>query len=116
MSAVVALLFVLQSISIGFATGAMAKDGAALLGVVCSTSAVQPATSDSSPVKQQHIGPCCILHCGSVIEADGERAPVIVLPFELPAFPPMSDYRMDVAIAAPELRPLSPRAPPAQLV
>jgi hypothetical protein len=56
------------------------------------------------------------LHCSSAIEADSERAPAVILPRERPASLPAPDYRIDAAIAAPELRPLSPRAPPARLV
>lgn len=116
MSAFVALLFVLQSVSIGYATGAMAEGGAGLFGAICSVAKAAPSNSDPSPQNQHHVGPCCILHGSSAIEADVERASAEILPREAPPVLPASIYVIDASISAPELRPLSPRAPPARFV
>lgn len=106
------LLFLLQTISIGLAWGAMANERAALFGGVCEAVSPAIAKSDGAPTKAQHVGVCCILHGSSIIESEVERAPVAVLPLEMFTAPPTSEYRIDAVIAAPELRPLSPRAPP----
>jgi hypothetical protein len=114
-NAVAALLFVLQALSIGFAGSAMA--GAGPLGIVCvTTTDGGDAHSDSSPAERQHACPCCIVHCSSAIEADGGEPAVVILRRELPETSDWSEFRIDAARDAPELRPLSPRAPPARLV
>lgn len=115
-SAIVTLLFLLQTISIGLASGVTANDRAALFGGMCESVVPAVAKSDGAPTKSQHVGACCILHCSSIIESDVERAPVAVLPLEMFTAPPTSEYRIDAVVAAPELRPLSPRAPPSSRV
>ncbi|WP_159729713.1 hypothetical protein [Methylosinus sp. Ce-a6] len=108
-----AAILLLQIVAIGFATGAMAGEGA--FGVVCVTAAASSASSDSAPL-DKHVGPCCMLHCSSAAEVEGADAVVIVLSFDFPsAAPPRCDERTAVAATdPPELRPLSPRAPPAR--
>lgn len=107
-----AVVLLSQIVAIGFATGAMAEGGA--FGLVCITDQSGSPSSDTAPV-EKHVGPCCMLHCSSAAEIDGSDAVVIVLAFDFPAAsPPVFDDRTAVAAAAPpELRPLSPRAPPA---
>lgn len=109
-----AAVLLLQIVAVGFATGAMAKGGA--FGVVCVTAQSSDASSGSAPV-EKHVGPCCMLHCSAAAEVEGADAVVIVLAFAFPtASPPVFDARTLVgAASAPELRPLSPRAPPASL-
>lgn len=114
MNAVAALLFVLQALSIGFAGSAMAGAATGPLGVVCVTSNADDGHSDSSPVERRHVCPCCIIHCSSAIEIDGDEPAVVILRRELPVTSDWSDFRIDAARDAPELRPLSPRAPPAR--
>jgi len=109
-----AAVLLLQIVAVGFATGAMAKTGA--FGVVCVTDQSGSTSSDSVPL-DKHVGPCCMLHCSSAAEVDGADAAVIVLSFDFPSAAPLVfDDRTAIAAAAPpELRPLSPRAPPARL-
>ena len=107
-----AAVLLLQIVAVGFATGAMAEGGA--FGVVCATDQSGSASSDSAP-GQKHVGPCCMLHCSGSAEVDGADAIVIVLSFDFPsAIVPIVDDRT-AAAAPPELRPLSPRAPPSRL-
>lgn len=115
-SAVATLFLLLQTISIGVAWGATANDGAALFGGLCETARAERSSADAPPSKAPHVGACCILHCSSVIESEVEREPIAVLPLEMFTAPAASEYRIDAVIAAPELRPLSPRAPPASRV
>jgi hypothetical protein len=112
-SAVVAFLFLLQMFSVGVATGATANGAAALLGGVCEKVEASTSRDEGAPAKTQHVGPCCLLHCSSMIESEVERTPDTVLPLEMFTAPAALEYRIDAVIAAPELRPLSPRAPPA---
>ncbi|MDJ0448381.1 MULTISPECIES: hypothetical protein [Methylocystis] len=111
-SAAVAILLLLQAASIGFAAGATANGAAGLLfGTICQNA--DAANRDSSgPIEQQHVGPCCVLHCSSFIEADAGRAPVEILPLESVSASPACDHQIDAVIVAPELRALCPRAPP----
>jgi hypothetical protein len=111
-NAVAALLFVLQALSLGFAGSAMASVANGPLGVVCVTA---DGGDDSSPVERPHVCPCCIIHCSSAIEIDGGDAIVVVLRRDRPVASPWSEFRIDAAGASPELRPSSPRAPPAHL-
>ncbi|WP_400766160.1 hypothetical protein [Methylosinus sporium] len=111
---VVALLFLLQTVGVGFAAGATANS-AQLSGVVCASFKAEAAKSDSAPIEDHHIGPCCILHCSSAIDDEREVVLVIVLPLEISSDTPAPNYVIDAVAAAPELRPLSPRAPPAPL-
>jgi hypothetical protein len=116
-NAVAALLFVLQALSIGFAGSAMAAAATGPLGIVCVTSANGgDAHSDSSPAERQHACPCCIIHCSSAIEIDGGEPAVVVLRRELPETNDWSDFPIEAGRDAPELRPLSPRAPPAHRI
>jgi hypothetical protein len=115
-SAAVALLFLLQMFSIGVATGATANDASTLSAGLCERVEASTGESDGAPAKAQHVGPCCLLHCSSLIEAEVERAVAVVLSLEMFRAPAAPEYRIDAVIAAPELRPLSPRAPPARLV
>lgn len=115
-SAVVALLFLLQMFSIGVAAGATANGAVSLFGGVCETVEKSAADSGQAPAKAHHVGPCCLLHCSSAIESEFERALIAVLPLEMFSAPETAEYRIDAVIAAPELRPLFPRAPPAPLV
>lgn len=107
-----AAVLLLQIVAVGFATGAMAKQSA--FGVVCVTAQSGSPSSDTTPV-EKHVGPCCMLHCSAAAEVEGSDAVVIVLAFDFPAAsPPAFDARTaEAAAAPPELRPLSPRAPPA---
>lgn len=117
MSAAVALLFLLQAVSIGVAEGAIANGAVGSFGLICQSAEIDASKADSSkPTKQQHVGPCCILPCSSVIEAEGERAPAEILPLEAVSALPICDYEIDAAIVSPELRLLSPRAPPSRFV
>lgn len=117
-SAAVALLLLLQMFSIGYATGATADRAVALFGGVCETvqASTSTSTSNDEPAEAHHVGPCCLLHCSSLIETDVERAPITIRPLEMFSAPVAPEYRIDAVIAAPELRPLSPRAPPARFV
>ncbi|CAN2534112.1 hypothetical+protein [Methylocapsa aurea] len=114
LSMVAALLFLVQTVVVGVATGATANS-AQSSGVVCASFKADPSKSDSSPVQSGHIGPCCILHCSSAIDVEEERVLVAILPLEMFSDTPTPIYVIDAAIAAPELRPLFPRAPPARL-
>jgi hypothetical protein len=114
LSAVAALLFLLQTLGVGFAAGATANS-AQFSGVVCASFKIDASKSGSSPVEGQHIGPCCILHCSSAIDVDEERVLIAILPLEMFSDAPTPIYVIDAAIDAPELRPLFPRAPPARL-
>ncbi|MBG0812263.1 DUF4006 family protein [Methylosinus sp. H3A] len=106
-----AAVLLLQIVAVGFATGAMAEGGA--FGVVCAADQTSSTSSDSAPL-EKHVGPCCMLHCSSVAEVDEADAVIIVLSFDFPsAAPPVFDDRT-AAVAPPELRSLSPRAPPAR--
>lgn len=107
-------VLLLQIVAVGFATGAMAGESA--LGVVCVTAAASSASSDSTPL-EKHVGPCCMLHCSAAAEVEGAETVVIVLRFDFPSAAPLRfDARTAFAAAdPPELRPLSPRAPPARL-
>jgi hypothetical protein len=109
-----AAVLLLQIVAVGFATGAMAGDGA--FGVVCVTSQSSSSTSGTAPV-DKHVGPCCMLHCSSAAEIDGADTVVVILAFDFPDASPVrfDDRSAGVAVAPPELRPLSPRAPPARL-
>ncbi|MBG0810523.1 hypothetical protein IY145_14215 [Methylosinus sp. H3A] len=111
---VAALLFMLQSTGVGFAAGATANS-AQLSGVVCASLTADSSKSDSSPVENHHVGPCCILHCSSAIDVDEERVLIAILPLEMFSDTPTPIYVIDAVIAAPELLPLFPRAPPAPL-
>jgi hypothetical protein len=105
-----AVAILLQIVAVGFATGAMAGDG-----VVCVTPAASATSSDSTPL-DKHLSPCCVIHCSSAAaEVEGVDAVAVVLSFDFPtAARPRFDARTTVAAAdPPELRPLSPRAPPA---
>jgi hypothetical protein len=120
-STVATLFLLLQTMSVGVAWGAIANDGGALFGGLCETARADASQADASntdgaPAKAQHIGACCILHGGSIVESEVEREPIAVLPLEMFTAPPTAEYRIDAVVAAPELRPLSPRAPPAQRV
>jgi hypothetical protein len=107
-----AAVLLLQIVAVGFATGAMADGGA--FGVVCVTDQSGAPSSGSAPV-EKHVGSCCMLHCSASAEVDGADTVVIVLSFDFPsAVAPMVDDRA-AAAAPPELRPLSPRAPPSLL-
>lgn len=107
-----AAVLLLQIVAVGFATGAMAEGTA--FGVVCVTDQSGSTSSGSAPV-EKHVGPCCMLHCSASAEVDGTDAIVIVLSFDFPsAIVPIVDDR-NAAAAPPELRPLSPRAPPSRL-
>jgi hypothetical protein len=109
-------LFLLQIVSIGFATGAMAG-GAGLLGVVCASTQILP-TDSSQPVApvDHHVDACCILHGDVVVGADVQRAPTAVVAEEKPKRLPAPSYEIDALRDDPEMRPLSPRAPPTRSV
>jgi hypothetical protein len=115
-NAVAAILFVLQALSLGFAGSAMASVADGPFGVVCVTLDGDDGSSGPAPIERQHVCPCCAIHCSSAIDIDGGVVIVVVLPLERPVSSLWSEFRVDVAGAAPELRPLSPRAPPAILV
>ncbi len=110
------LLFLLQIVSLGFATGAMAGD-AGLFGVVCGSTQILPRDS-SQPVApiDHHVGACCILHGDVVVGADVQRAPTVVVSEETPKRLPAPSYEIDALRDDPEMRPLSPRAPPTRSV
>ncbi|MBY6243265.1 hypothetical protein [Methylosinus sp. Sm6] len=112
MNAAAAILFVLQALSLGFVGSAMANVADGPFGVVCVTSDGGD-DSGSSPVERRHARPCCVIHCSSAIEIDGGHATVVVLRREPPAVSFWSEFRIDAPADSPELRPLSPRAPPA---
>lgn len=112
---VAAILFVLQALALGFAGSAMAGVTDGPFGVVCITIDGDDGSSGSAPVERQHVCPCCVIHSSSAIEIDGGVVTVVVLRRERPVASPWSEFRTDVAGVAPELRPLSPRAPPAVL-
>lgn len=115
-SATVALFFLLQMFSIGVATGATANDASTVAAGLCEQARASTPQNGDAPSKAQHVGPCCLLHCSSLIESAVERAVVVVLSVEMFSAPMALEYRIDAVVAAPELRPLSPRAPPARLV
>lgn len=117
LSSVAALLFLLQMVGVGFAAGATA-DSAQFSGVVCATfkaDSARASQNDSSPIESHHVGPCCILHCSSAIDGEEERVLIAILPLEMFSGAPTPLYVVDAVVAAPELRPLFPRAPPARL-
>jgi hypothetical protein len=112
-NAVAALMFVLQAISLGFTGSAMAGAAIGPLGAVCVTLDSGDGHSDSSPIERRHVCPCCVVHCNSAIEIDGGDTPtVVILRREAPAARVPSVFRIDATGTAPELRLLSPRAPP----
>ncbi|BBU61353.1 hypothetical protein MSC49_12880 [Methylosinus sp. C49] len=111
---VAALLFLLQTVGVGFASGATANS-AQFSGVVCASFKADTAKSDTAPSENHHIGPCCILHCSSAIDVERELVLVVILPLEISSDTPAPVYVIDAVAAAPELRPLFPRAPPAPL-
>ena len=111
---VAALLFLLQTVGVGFAAGATANN-AQFSGVVCASFKADSSKSDPSPVDGQHVGPCCILHCSSAIDVEEERVLIAILSLEMFSDTPTPIYVIDAVIAAPELLPLFPRAPPARL-
>lgn len=109
-SAVVALMFLLQAMAVGFATAAA---NGAPLGPVCGAAQVETGKSDPSRADWRHVGPCCILHCSAAVDDLDARIPVAISPPQMFSERPTAIYTIDAAIVAPELRPLSPRAPPA---
>ena len=114
-----ACLLILQIVLAGFATAAVSSGD--LSGAACaspSTQSVDPLPENGQPAPEsshQH-GACCILHGGvlAMPETKSAVAHPVIYPEEIAKVSPA--YRIDAAGADPELRPLSPRAPPARLV
>lgn len=110
-SAAVVLMLALQTFVVGF-TAAMAGETGA--GAVCATAKASDGSDKTTPDK--HACPCCIIHCSSIADFDDVNgAPSVILPLEISATGPVSEFSPGTVIAAPELRPSSPRAPPARV-
>ncbi len=114
-SLAVTILLALQIFSVGFATGAVAKADNAL-GVVCATDKASPTKSDPSSPVSHHVDVCCVLHGCAAVEADAQRSPPVISSKEAPPVLPTPAFEIDAVCADQELRPLSPRAPPARFV
>ncbi len=111
----VVFLFVLQIVSVGFATGAMAG-GSGPLGAACATVKASPTKSDPSSPVSHHLDVCCVLHSSSAIGPDAQRSAPRIFFKEAPPVLRAPAFKIDAVSADPELRPLSPRAPPARSV
>jgi hypothetical protein len=114
-SLAVAILLALQIFSVGFTSGAMAKGGD-VFGVVCATDKASPTNSNPSSPVSHHVDMCCVLHSSAAVEPDAPRSPPGLLSKEAPPVLPAPTFDIDAICADPELRPLSPRAPPARSV
>ena len=90
--------------------------GAGFFSAICASDNVPPADSDSSAPVRHHADVCCILHSGAAVEAEVQRAPPEILRKESPPVLAAPAIVIDAVSADPELRPLSPRAPPAPSV
>jgi hypothetical protein len=112
--AVVALLLVFQAGLAGFANGA-AGSQSGLLAQICAIGGMDQPDDSSAPVSH-HGGACCILQNNVLTEPDAGPATVVILARVVEAARPSPQYRIDAVIAAPELEPSSPRAPPGQFL
>lgn len=111
----VACLMLLQVLFLGLATGsAIGGTDGALFGVTCTSQ--QAGQTDGAPeappaTAHQH-GLCCILHNGALAIQLVRHVSGIVLAHSDTELRPAPQYRVDAIGLAPELAPLSSRAPP----
>lgn len=108
-------MFLLQTMVVGVAAGASFSGmDAGLSSLLCSSSKTGSASRDDQPApSRHHMGACCILHDEAAMEPDAETASPVILALTLSAtLPPISLF--GATRDAPELGPLSARAPPLQ--
>jgi len=112
---VVALVFLVQATALGFAFGALADDG--LFGAVCARNVQQPLkSSQPGPPPVHHLGACCILHADVYAGDDIHRTAEIARQEPLLHSGPLPAIEIGALRDNAELRPISPRAPPARSV
>ena len=111
----VAALLLLQVVFVGLAAGsAIGGTDGALFGVTCASQQLGDV-DDGAPAapatKHQH-GLCCILHDGALAATVVRHVFGVVVAHSETAPQPSPGYSVDAIRLAPELAPLSPRAPP----
>jgi hypothetical protein len=108
-----ACVLALQMLFAGVAMSEAAAGGVRSgFSVTCATQGkIAPDSSPVAPSKHAH-GLCCILHQGALPESDLRDDVGIELARAVEVSSPPPHYCRDALRAAPELAPLSPRAPP----
>ena len=109
-----AALLLLQVVFVGLAAGsAIGGTDGAFFGVTCTSQQLVhvDGAPDAPATKHQH-GPCCILHDGALATPLVRHVFSVVLAHSETAARPWPGYSVDAIRLAPELAPLSARAPP----
>lgn len=109
-----AALLLLQVVLVGLGAGStIGGTDAALFGVSCASQQVIDVDgAPTAPATKHPHGLCCILHDGALADLFVRHVSSVVLAHLETAPRPLPGYSVDAIRLAPELAPLSPRAPP----
>ena len=110
----VAALLLLQVVFVGLTAGsAIGGTDGALFGVTCASQQVVDVDgAPAAPATTHQHGLCCILHDGALAVTVVRHVFSVVVAHSETALRPSPGYSVDAIRLAPELAPLSPRAPP----
>jgi hypothetical protein len=105
---VTACFFVLQALFVGLSPGGTSYAES----IICAQqSDIGSTNPPSAPGAHSHFA-CCILHSGVLLLPEAGDAIPVKIDLQDASASPVADYSADLPDAAPELGPLSARAPP----
>lgn len=110
-------MFLLQTMAVGVATASLSGADVGLASLVCSSDKTNATSDGDQPAPSHHHGgACCILHDETAVEPDSSPAAALIVALTPPTIVGAPTNPFGVIHAAPELSPLSARAPPSKHV